>query len=413
VVAVVGPLPPSAAHAFLRVAQWHTGRGVTDDDFEAANAVFGFERALVAMDDGIIVATALSSPVTLTLPGYAESEAALITACATLPTHRRRGLLRQLLEALLAEARALGEPLAVLGSTDSGIYGRFGFGVAADTTEIVAETRDLEIREPRLVTGAVRLASRADAESLLPTIFERWRPTCAGSVGRSARWWRERLRNVAGPSDPTGGAVCAVTADPRGIPTGYAIYRLGAAPHSSRRAGYELEIEEMVATSDEARRSLWRHCCSVDLVDRVRWRRAPVDEPLRWMVGAPHCVRTEGLSDYLWLRIVDVERAFALRGYAAGSGGIVFEVAQGTGADEIAGRYELEVSGYEGHCRASRASADLSIDSPALATLLMGAASPLVLASAGSVRELRAGAGTELARLLFSPQRLPYCNGSL
>ena len=63
-------------------------------------------------------------------------KAAGVTIIGVLPTHRRRGYLRAMMRSLIDDARARGEPVAVLWATEDTIYGRFGFGMASMAAEI-------------------------------------------------------------------------------------------------------------------------------------------------------------------------------------------------------------------------------------------------------------------------------------
>ena len=96
------------------------------------------DRAWVAEDRGGFVANAAVASLDLTLPAPPAAVAPLIpfagvTAVGVHPTHRRRGLLRRLMAGMLEDARARGDALAGLIASESGIYGRFGFGQATSS----------------------------------------------------------------------------------------------------------------------------------------------------------------------------------------------------------------------------------------------------------------------------------------
>src|SRR5262252_6683959 len=124
----LGPeeLPAVAA----RVAATFTGARPSDEEVEARLQVWEQDRTLGAFDDGSLVATAATIPLPLTLPGGRRVPAAGISRVTVLPTHRRRGLLTEMLRRQIDEARDQGELVAGLFATEGGIYGRFGFGVA-------------------------------------------------------------------------------------------------------------------------------------------------------------------------------------------------------------------------------------------------------------------------------------------
>ena len=55
-----------------------------------------------------------------------------ITDVTVAASHRRRGIMQQMITADLAEARDRGDVFAALTATDTRLYGRFGVGVTAD-----------------------------------------------------------------------------------------------------------------------------------------------------------------------------------------------------------------------------------------------------------------------------------------
>ena len=109
----------------------------------------------------------------------------------------------------------------------------------------------------------------------------------------------------------------------------------------------------------------------------------------------------------LWLRILDVRKALAARHYAV-DGTLVLEVTDPLGL--TAGTYTLEASGGEGTVvrSAGAGPADLTLDVSALASIFLGAVSPVTLVAAGRIREQRAGAALA-ARQLFAVERATHC----
>ena len=64
----------------------------------------------------------------------------MITDVTTSPAHRRRGLVRRLMEDCLADAVDHDVPLAALTASEATIYGRWGFGVATLGQEVELDT---------------------------------------------------------------------------------------------------------------------------------------------------------------------------------------------------------------------------------------------------------------------------------
>ena len=72
----------------------------------------------------------------LTLPGGALVPASGITMVGVEPTHRRRGILTEMLRWLHEDAVRRGEPLAILTASEASIYRRFGYGVATEACRL-------------------------------------------------------------------------------------------------------------------------------------------------------------------------------------------------------------------------------------------------------------------------------------
>ena len=69
-------------------------------------------------------------PVRLSVPGR-RAPCGGVTVVGVSPTHRRRGVLRAMMDAQLRDIHERGEPIAALWASEETIYGRFGYGIAA------------------------------------------------------------------------------------------------------------------------------------------------------------------------------------------------------------------------------------------------------------------------------------------
>ncbi|MBI4307022.1 MAG: GNAT family N-acetyltransferase, partial [Chloroflexi bacterium] len=98
-------------------------------DAEPMRKRFEFDRSLAAFDDGQIVGTATAFSYAMAVPGGATPPTAGVTMVTVLSTHRRRGILPEMMRRQLSDIRERGEPLAALWASESIIYGRFGYGV--------------------------------------------------------------------------------------------------------------------------------------------------------------------------------------------------------------------------------------------------------------------------------------------
>jgi predicted acetyltransferase len=367
----------------------------------------GYEpgRSLAATDGDAIVATARAWSSELALPGSTSAPAAAVTGVGVLATHRRRGILRALMDRQLADVRERGEPLAVLVASEGGIYGRFGYGPATVAAELTLSREGGAPADPTPAPGPFRLLDAAAAARELPPLHERLRRARPGEIRRSDGWWHMFL---ADPDDHRGGASArfyAVYEPEPGRAAGYAAYRI----HDRWEGGIpamELRVSDLCATDISARLALWRFLLGVDLIETLTIYQAPVDEPLRVDLADPRQLRLTALVDHLWVRLVDLPAALAARRYAV-EGRVVLEVADPVLPDN-AGTFEL-VGGPDGAtCRRGGGAPDLAVDVADLGAVYLGGARLSTLARAGKVAELRPGA-LRRADAMLAADPPPFC----
>jgi predicted acetyltransferase len=375
------------------------------DELERDTNVLERERTFAAYDGDLIVGTAADFGLTLTVPG-GELPAAGVTMVGVLPTHRRRGILTQLMRVELDAMVERGDPLAILWSSESGIYGRYGYGIATVGAAIEADRDRIRFRGDPPAAGEVRIVGEEEAAAVLPPLYERIRRETPGMIARSEAWWQnyrlpdpEHYRHGAGPR-----FFAVLRLD--GVDEGFARYRVkgdwnDGLPQST------LRVAEALATSPLATRELWRFLFGVDLVTKVESWTLSADHPLFLLVTEPRRLRMR-LGDALWLRILDVERALAGRSYAT-EGTVSFELVDGF-RPENAGVWHLEAT--EGAAQVTRpggsTATDLRLDVADLGSVYLGAFSFAQLEQAGRVEELEPGA-LDRADALFRMSTAPWC----
>jgi predicted acetyltransferase len=373
------------------------GDELKDEDFVRHSSTMPLDRFLTAYDDGRPVGTTGAYPFRLTIPG-GELAAGGVTWVAVLPSHRRRGVLTQMMRTQLDDLHERGEPLAILWASEAAIYGRFGYGVAVPETNIDAERVRFAWRDDPGPQGAVRIIERDEALEVFPPLYDRIRREISGFVTRNDVWWEqykladpEQWRRGAGPK-----FFALLELD--GEPAGYAMYRI----KQGWEQGYstsELRVGDAFATSLRATRELWRFLFGIDLIKKVRGRVDPA-LPLFLMVTDARNVRLE-VYEGVWLRLVDLGAALAGRSYATDDA-VVAEV-----RDEFcpwnAGRWRLGPDAAR-----TEDEPELELDVADLASVYMGAFDFHRLATAERVRELKHGA-VERASALFRTERPPYC----
>jgi predicted acetyltransferase len=402
---VLRPIDDSEWPAFFRVLAETFGEDPRDADRDAEQWVFEPDRSLAAFDRDSIVATGAIVSRDMTLPG-GPRQVAGVTMISVAPTHRRQGILTGIMQRQLAELHEQQrEPVAALWASEGGIYGRFGYGLAARCGALSARTADLRLRPGvDLGAGRIRLASAEEARPHLVGVYEQVRGQQPGWLDRRDRWWDIRLRDPEHWRDGATALRYALYTGEDGRVTGYALYRIKSG-WDSGRPGSEVQVFELAATTPQAYAAVWSFLSNLDLVAKVRKRIAPLDEPLQHLVLDPRAVRLE-VFDGLWVRLADVGRALADRIYAA-EVDAVLDV-----ADDFcpwnAGRWRLSGGPAGAECAPTHDPADLTLSSTDLAAAYLGGTTLATLAAAGRVGEVRHGALAAASRA-FGADREPWC----
>ena len=326
----------------------------------------------------------------------------LISAVTVRGTHRRKGLLRRMMEEDLAAAKAAGTAMAALTASEASIYGRFGFGVATFERRMKVDTGP-KFRLRHEPMGSVEIADPAVLLELAPALFDQAHRRTPGSIVRQDSYRRRVSGALGGNGNEDRAVKCALHYDAEGAVDGYVSYKFAGWDSKP----YTVDVLDIVAGTDEAYLELWQFLASIDLVEQVSWQDAPVNDPLAWALADQRCITDSDHRDMLWLRILDVPAALSARSYA-GSGRLVLDVSDGLGHAE--GRWVLEAS--ESHATAvpapEGAATDLALDVADLGSIYLGAVSPLTLLAAGRIREHTPGAAFR-AQQLFAVERPAHC----
>jgi predicted acetyltransferase len=372
----------------------------SDDDVRRLSPLLPRERVHAAFDDGSLVATTGAFPFDLTVPG-GPVPCAGVTVVGVLPSHRRRGLLRRLMDAQLRDVRERGEPLAALWASEETIYGRFGYGMASMSLNVKGEREAMGVH-PELPPreGQVRLVEGPEARRSFPRLYERIRTRTVGFLSRSPEWWE--LRKLHDDPERRFGAGPLIFAllelDDRAA--GYAVYRIAQQGH-----GLDwhktVRVHEALGVDARATREIWRFLLEIDWMDELEAWMLPLDHPLRHIVARVNKLDAR-LLDGLWLRLVDVGAALSSRSYAT-DGRVTFDVIDAQLPDN-SGTWTIA----DGRAARSRRRPDVRLDVQALGAAYLGGFSFRELASAERVEEAARG-GLARADALFRTDAAPWC----
>jgi predicted acetyltransferase len=359
-------------------------------------ALIDLAQVWAVFDGTTIAGTAATLDFGVVVPGGAVVQMAGLTNVMVRPTHRRRGLLRQLMQQHLDDARTRKYPLSGLWSSEASIYGRFGYGVAAesDVLEVVdARTVHLVPRE----VDALDWIDGDRAREMLPAIYARATAQRPGALTRSEVWWRER-RFLEAPFMRGGASMRRHVVARRGDElVGYVQFRQRSAWTDGMPSG-KVEIIELIAVDARAEASLWQLALQIDLFPHVSWWNAPTDDMLAWAATNPRQVRRRRV-DALWLRVEDVAAALTARTYSA-DGELRFSI--------DGEPWELVVrEGRAARCVRSDGVPELVMQRDALGALYLGGVSASRLARAERIT----GSAAVLARAdrMFASPVAPWC----
>jgi predicted acetyltransferase len=379
---------------------WHYfGRVPVDEQITALRRVLAPNRVHTARDGDRVVGAAGSFAFDLAVPGGRVS-AAGVTIVAVLPTHRRRGVLRQMMRAQLDACHARGEPVAYLWATEDTIYERFGYGIAAFSAEIDVPRGSSRLSESAAAPARATLLAPAEAETLIAPIYEGVAKMTPGMFARTPEWWQARtLADPPWRRANSGELQCAVL-ELDAAPAAYALYRM--TPNFDRGVQMgAVQVVEAIGNSPEATRAVWRYLLDIDWMARVTASMLPVDHPLLLLVAEPRRLRFS-LREGVWVRLVDVGAALSARCYQC-TGSVVIEVADGF-CPWNNGRWRIAA----GNVERTDAAADLRCGISALGSAYLGGFTWGQLSRALRVAELAPRAAAR-ADAIFRTPYAPWC----
>ncbi|UKY50255.1 GNAT family N-acetyltransferase [Streptomyces inhibens] len=382
----------------LRDAEWHVWSDKLDMAFGGLpqppeklalrRDLTEIERSFGVWDGDEVVATASAASFGLTVPGGAEVPVAGVTMVSVQPTHRRRGLLRAMMRHQLADVRERGEPLAVLTASEPAIYGRFGYGPAAQDMRLSVDTVRLAAPELPGVDGVrLRLVDPVAALADCERVYAQRVPTRPGMLARRPGWERIGVLDVPGERAGAGAQQC-VLAEVDGELRGYARYAVKPEWDVAGPSG-EVRVRHVEALDPVVYAALWRYLFGIDLTSSVSVATRPVDDALLHLVADQRRLGI-GLRESLFVRPVEVGAALSARRYRTPVD-VVLEV-----ADPFCpwneGRWRLTGDATGASCARTTDPAELALSVREVGSAYLGGFTLSALAAAGRVRELRPGA---------------------
>jgi len=354
--ALVRPAEPEEMPEFARIVA--LSLALDPHSFEMLRP----EWTLCAFESGRLATCYAAWPFTMRLNG-APVPVAGVTTVSTLPTERRRGHLRAIMDADFHRLHDSGGPsIAILYASLAAIYQRFGYGIVSTHHAYRVEPRYLTFSQPAPLRGTLREVTRDDS-GLLNDLFRRFRDPRNGYLHRSRASWA--IGPLADP--PAGHTLSLLVYEEDGEPLGHLIYTTGPGDYPGPGPGQVLQVRDLVWLTPAAYRAFWEHLARFDLVREVVWGPVPPDDPLPHLLLEPRMLR-DTARDGILARIVDVDRALPSRPYGAAAT-LTFEL-----LDEMcpwnAGRWQLEASADGAEVRRTTAEPQITLPVQTLSMLL-------------------------------------------
>jgi predicted acetyltransferase len=377
---------------------------VSDDDWGKPERIPSWEGSdsLSAWDRGRCVAHAAGYRFEMLVPGGAWLPTSGVTRVGVLSTHRRRGLMRELMVRLLTDAVDRGQVLASLRASETRIYQRFGFGLAGRSAEATITSRDAVPITGVAIGGTMRLLR---PDEILPTVVDVYERAARrpGVLKRPEWMWRrylEKAIELGGDAE-----FVAVHTSPDGVDDGwvhYSVKWVEARSTPPRGAG---EVYDLWGLTPAVELALWDYLCNVDLVDEWYAEERPVDDVIQFAVADTRAYRQKWLFDEQWLRLLDVDMALTARRFADVDGSVAIGV-EDTLLPHNNGVWSVSAAGAKR--LGDEAHPDLLVDIAQLSAAYLGGTRWSWLAAAGRV-EVRDHSMVPVADGLFAVPEAPYC----
>ncbi|GAA4718571.1 amikacin resistance N-acetyltransferase Eis2 [Isoptericola chiayiensis] len=394
------------ARAVIDVDSWAFPIPVDPDEMVKIPSPLTWDRAVgVEVDDAPagspLAAMHASYPFTeFPVPGGTLPTAGL-TWVGVHPQHRRRGVASAMIDLHLVRCRERGEPLSALFAAEYPIYGRFGYGRAADDVRVTL-ARGAALRDvPGAAEHTVRIEHAArERHGDLVTAVHRAAGQDAGGLGVNRPGWaspqtpelQAHRWHDAAPFRRGFESRRIVVVERDGEPRGYALLRRKLDWETTGPRG-TVNVGEAVALDAPAARALWGVLVDLDLMSETTPFILAPDDPLLGLLvdrrGADLRV-----ADNVWVRLVDLPTALAGRRYAADVDVTLAVTDARLPAND--GVWRLSATAFgAATCEPSdlaAADADLALDVRELGAAYLGGTSLAELAAAGLVEQRSPGA---------------------
>lgn len=361
------------------------------------------EWTVGAFLDGKLVADVRTVPQVRRMHGATTAFGA-VGPVASAAAYRRQGYAARLLTLSLERMRERGQVLSGLHTPHDALYQRYGWERAEFKKRLKFHPKDIRLRFHS--SGGRTVPATGDDWERLAAIFHEKTHGMNGPFVRNEVWWREAvLKHWDAGNTVDSDAVVWVDAD--GRDAGYAVYFNHVVGTESRWQLQEVFIRDFQALTADAYLGLWEHMLTHDLADSIVTEAHP-DDPFQQLCEDPFKVAVATGSEGAMLRIVDVEKALAMRPSAGTRAAAFTARIEDRSLAWNDGAWRIETA--EGRTSAERTDAepDVEMSVNTLASLFTGYLKPETAAETGFVRVNRAEAVAEMTQV-FAVTDPPFC----
>ena len=349
-------------------------------------------------------------PFTTRVNGKAMAMAGISTV-GTRPEYRRMGLLRKIMTRAFAEQKERGQSIAGLWASQAAIYQRYGFTQAGMNRNYAVDSVDIALAmDGSNAALALPMVTRYTPVHGLDAAREVYKNFIAQRTGYLHRGKSLWLNNTLDETTPDGPVYIAI-AGTLEAPLGYIVYTLRANLVDNRARSQEIKIRDFAWLDLAAYQSLWQFIGKHDLVGRVVWANAPMDDPALALFQEPRMLHSRD-TEASWWRIVDAPNALAQRGYSVGE-----DIKIGIAGDDLApwnnGCWHLRSEGdgtgvgFAASVQACSDAPQVTLSIKSLTAIFSGMHRAQDLANWG----LLGGQASDIARLdrIMATQYAPHC----
>ena len=356
---------------------------------------------LCAFINGRMVSTFATIPFTVRLNGKAAKLGG-VSGVGTLPEYRRRGFVRQITCRAFADMRDRGQFVTALWASQAAIYQRYSFALSTQNLGYTLDPQDIRFTVPHKPQGTYQRHGQEDGFPIIRQLYMDFIKTRTGYLHRAKALW---LNNALAGNAPEGPVHLVVYSDAQACAQGYLVYTVHSQKVPNAARPQEMVIRDFVWLTQDAYLSLWQFVTRHDLVGRVRYNTAPLDDPAAEFFEEPRLLYPR-VAEGIWMRIIDVAGALQARGYTT-SGRLVLAI----GGDDIAewnnSTFSLETDGNTTQVSRTTAAPNISLSIKALASLYSGFRNARTLANWGLLTG--DGPGMDAADRLFRTLYVPHC----